>query len=109
MSDSFGYALVTAGVGMMIVFVFLLFLSAVMMVLRALLMDRPAGGGGGAAQDGATGAEEGESGAGGAFVSGEGGVPRWAIAGAVAYLEAEEAEYAPRAAGWLERRERELR
>ncbi|SIR11198.1 Oxaloacetate decarboxylase, gamma chain [Alkalispirochaeta americana] len=96
-SDSFGYALVTAGVGMGIVFFFLLFLSVVMLVLRAVMIEK-------SPEPTAAGSESSEPEvSGGADEVDAAGIPRWAMAAVVAYLEAEEAEYAPRAEGWLAR------
>jgi Na+-transporting methylmalonyl-CoA/oxaloacetate decarboxylase gamma subunit len=106
--ESFGYALLTAVVGMAIVFLFLVVLSLLMVVIRAVFNDRPqastttgtSGGGtaaGGGAGEGANPADS------RAADETDNGVPRWAVAAALAYLSEEEREYAPRATGWTVR------
>lgn len=108
MGDTFQYALTTAGVGMGIVFSFLLALSLLMYLMRALLVGRPEAGGTASKASGEREATGGDGGgrtasSGGAETTDEQGVPRWAVAGAVAYLLAEEQEHAPRAAAWTGR------
>jgi hypothetical protein len=107
-SDTFQYALVTAGIGMGIVFFFLFALSMLMYLIRALLVDRPEASGSGAKANGSgaagtTGASGQGTAGGGPDTADEHGVPRWALAGAVAYLLEEEREYAPRADAWIGR------
>lgn len=112
--EAFGYAVLSTAVGMGIVFFFLIVLSILMTVIRRLFDD---GGvfahpdsaaprrGDPAPADGSTGGDGGEV----AKPSGSpadelvGGVPRWVIAGAIAYLSEEEREYRPRAGAWAER------
>ncbi len=106
--DTLEYALVTAGVGMGIVFFALISLSLMMLVIRAIFADRStttaADPGSGGAKAGADG---GSRGAGrkepGPDEKDEHGVPRWALAGAVAYLLEEERERAPWASPWTSR------
>jgi Na+-transporting methylmalonyl-CoA/oxaloacetate decarboxylase gamma subunit len=106
--ESFGYAMLTAVVGMAIVFLFLVVLSLLMVVIRALFNDKPEqpstaeSPGRGTAADGGAG-RSGPPVASHAADQTDNGVPRWAIAAALAYLSEEEREYAPRATGWTVR------
>lgn len=102
--ESFSYALLAAVVGMAIVFLFLVVLSVLMVVIRAIFEDRAAARGGQpetAADGDAGGQPAGETSR--AADQTDDGVPRWAVAAALAYLSEEEREYAPRAAGWTAR------
>lgn len=101
--ESFGYALLAAVVGMAIVFLFLVVLSVLMVIIRAIFDDKAAAGAppDGAADGGASGQAAGETSR--AADQTDDGVPRWAVAAALAYLSEEEREYAPRAAGWTVR------
>jgi Na+-transporting methylmalonyl-CoA/oxaloacetate decarboxylase gamma subunit len=112
--ESFGYALLTAAVGMAIVFFFLVVLSLMMRVIRYLFdpaeRARPAGGAPPARdadqEQGAhrTGASASVAHANdGAGVVDAHGIPRWAIAAALAYLSEEERAYSPAATGWTYR------
>lgn len=102
--ESFSYALLAAVVGMAIVFLFLVVLSVLMVVIRAIFDDNAVAGGD--QHDAATDGDAGEQAAGKtsrAADQTDDGVPRWAVAAALAYLSEEEREYAPRAAGWTVR------
>ncbi len=99
--EALDYALVTAGVGMGIVFFALITLSLMMLLIRSVFADR-------AASPQSAGDSAGNS---AADVTSEpgpnsldaGGVPRWALAGAVAYLLAEESQMTPYASPWRRR------
>ncbi len=98
--ESYSYVLVTAVVGMGVVFFFLVFLSVMMHVIRRIF-DTPAPGvkaGRTAARSGGT--EETETG--GDSVDSH-GIPHWVVAGALAYILVEEQEYTPHAGIWTQR------
>lgn len=110
--EAYSYVVVAALVGMGVVFFFLIILSLLMVVIR-FFFDRPAadraagrwssaGGRTGDVPSGDTAVGT----SGGANVTDSHGVPRWAVAGALAYLAAEEREYAPRSGGWTQRGQR---
>ena len=100
--ESFSYVLLTTVVGMAIVFLFLVVLSLLMVVIRAIFDDKPAPSPASSQNGSAT--DGGSDGAGAAASAGadqtDYGVPRWVVAAALAYLSEEEREYAPRASGW---------
>ncbi|MEX2444048.1 MAG: OadG family protein [Alkalispirochaeta sp.] len=110
--ESFSYVLLTTVVGMAIVFLFLAVLSVLMFVIRSIFDEKAAasgkvdgrngGGGPGGPGDGASGGGAGSAPTNAADRT-DGGVPRWAVAAALAYLSEEEREYAPRASGWTVR------
>lgn len=116
--ESWGFALITAVVGMATVFAFLILLSLLMAVMRRLLDQEPDGGETGRKRSGASRAPEGAGAtAGGTAPGGQGrpgrhapaeelsgGVPRWVSAAVLAYLCEEERAYRPRATGWTDRR-----
>ena len=89
-TESFGYAVISALVGMTIVFIFLVVLSVIMVVLRRVLdptkEDFPARGEGDAIERAAS--------------STDGDPPPWVIAGVMAYLSVEERNRAPHAGVW---------
>ncbi|MCG8480701.1 MAG: OadG family protein [Spirochaetales bacterium] len=90
--ESFGYAVISALVGMAIVFIFLVVLSVIMVVLRRVLdptKDEFSARGEGDAIDRER-----------AVSSTDGDPPPWVIAGVMAYLSAEEHTRAPRAGVW---------
>lgn len=114
--ESYGYAVLTSVLGMGIVFFFLIVLSVLMIVIRGIF-DAPAnrekqgvplGSAGGSAAGGVpTGATgTGGNASGGATVEDSHGIPRWVIAAALAYIAAEEDEYAPHAEAWTKRGDR---
>jgi Na+-transporting methylmalonyl-CoA/oxaloacetate decarboxylase gamma subunit len=110
--EAYSYVVVAALVGMGVVFFFLIILSVLMVVIR-FFFDRSAGDRAAArrssAADRTGGGLSGDAvaaGSGGADVTDSHGVPRWAVAGALAYLAAEEREYAPRSGGWTQRGQR---
>lgn len=101
--ESIEYALITAGVGMGIVFFALLILSGVMLVIRAIFGGSPqANGTTPTATPAATAPIDPNH-------TGPEGLPRWAIAGAVAYIHAEEAFATPYASPWTQRTDEERR
>lgn len=107
--EAYNYVIITALLGMGIVFFFLVVLSVLMIVIRALFDTPPAGAAKKSrdavpAVDSAGGAEVERSG--GADVVDAFGVPRWAIAAALAYLTAEEKDHTPYATVWTERGDR---
>lgn len=107
--ESWGYTLVAAVLGMTMVFVFLVLLSAMMLLMRRVL-DRdaaPAGGSGEAAAADGGGAPGGQGQPSRHEPANElsGGVPRWVSAAVLAYLCEEEREYRPRSGGWAVRRD----
>lgn len=81
-TDSISYVLIVAVTGMVIVFIFLAFLSVLMPLIRRVLGDQDPGAG--AAQGSVS--ERGESGRG----AGGGDTPLWVYAAAAAFLQAEE-------------------
>ena len=89
--ESFSYVLLTTVVGMAIVFLFLVVLSLLMVVIRAIFDDKPA--------PSPASSQNGSTTDGGSDQTDD-GVPRWVVAAALAYLSEEEREYAPRASGW---------
>ena len=106
--EAYSYVVVAALVGMGVVFFFLIVLSVLMVVIR-FFFDRPAGDKPASPRSstektgvGAAGSTAGGT-TGGADVTDSGGVPRWAVAGALAYLATEEREYAPRSGEWTKR------
>ena len=109
--EAYSYVVVAALVGMGVVILFLIVLSVLMVVIR-FFFDRPTGGRRASARLSAektgVGARQDIIGTvtGGADVTDSRGVPRWAVAGALAYLAAEEREYAPRSGGWTQRGQR---
>ncbi len=102
--ESYSFALLTAVVGMGTVFFFLVLLSVMMLVIRRLF-DAPVV---------VRTSENGNDGAGvdqpvttgGADVVDSNGLPRWVIAGVLAYIAAEETEYAPYSGIWTQRGQR---
>ncbi|MFA7565947.1 MAG: OadG family protein [Alkalispirochaeta sp.] len=103
--ESFSYSLLTALFGMGTVTFFLVLLSGLMVVIRRLF-DTPA--------EGAPTVKKGKTGNGvaetqgseiqsGADVVDASGVPRWVIAGVLAYIAAEETAYTPYSRVWIER------
>ena len=106
--EAYSYVVVAALVGMGVVFVFLIILSVLMVVIRFFFdgtAEERAAARRGPVRDEAAGDTSGGVGA-GADVTDSSGVPRWAVAGALAYLTAEEREYAPRSSGWTQREQR---
>lgn len=108
MIDNFQYALMTAGIGMGIVFFFLLFLCLLMLVLKLLMIDRPAkvnevGGTETTEAADTTPAPADTTPPPGPDTPDDQGIPRWATAGAVAYLLAEDEQFAPHAGAWMNR------
>jgi Na+-transporting methylmalonyl-CoA/oxaloacetate decarboxylase gamma subunit len=107
--EAYSYVVVAALVGMGVVFLFLIVLSVLMVVIRFFFDRSPADRVGprrlfGKGEAGGVPSENAATGAtGGADVTDAHGVPRWAVAGALAYLAAEEREYAPRSGGWTQR------
>lgn len=101
--ESFSYALLAAVVGMAIVFLFLVVLSVLMVVIRAIFDDKVVAAGGGGPEAVADGDKQAAGETSRAADQTDDGVPRWAVAAALAYLSEEEREYAPRAAGWTVR------
>ena len=94
-TEAFGYAVLSALVGMAIVFLFLVVLSVIMVVLRKML-DDPAGDN--ARSDGGPVAHTERT-----EPSAEDGLPPWVVAGVMAYLSAEEQHRAPHAGTWTKR------
>lgn len=106
--ESFEYALVTAGVGMGVVFFALVVLSGLMILLRTIFRDEGSAGAspaGGQAKPAAGAAGEKAAETGGPDTRDAAGVPRWAFAGALAYLAAEESQMTPHASPWTRRRD----
>lgn len=111
--ESFEFALVTAGVGMGIVFFALIVLSVMMLVIRVIFRDRPAEDATHSAVainmiNTTDTAERGEGGIDAGSDPGPDavdatGLPRWALAGVVTYLVEEERERAPWATPWTTR------
>jgi len=111
--ESYAYAVLTSVLGMGIVFFFLIVLSILMIVIRAVFDAPPNRGkqgvalgntGGAAAGGGSTGATgTGSHTSGGATVTDSHGIPRWVVAAALAYVAAEEDEYSPHAEAWTKR------
>lgn len=101
--ESFSYAALTTLIGMGVVFLFLIVLSLLMVAIRVIFdsyrplrrtgtNDRSSGGTSYRDEEIAAG--------GGALVTDASGIPRWVIAGALAYLIVEDEEYQPVAGSW---------
>tara|TARA_B100000614_G_scaffold201272_1_gene182555 strand:+ start:324 stop:641 length:318 start_codon:yes stop_codon:yes gene_type:complete len=99
--ESYGYVVLTAAVGMGIVFLFLIILSLLMVVIRGVFGERPRPTA--AAATGGETAATTDSSAERPADTVEQGVPRWVIAGALAYLAEEERDYAPQSQQWTQR------
>ena len=98
--ESFSYVLLTTVVGMAIVFLFLVVLSLLMVVIRAIFDDKPAPSPVSSPNGAAAGADGSPAADSRAADQMDNGVPRWVVAAALAYLSEEEREYAPRASEW---------
>ncbi len=92
-TESFGYAVLSALVGMAIVFIFLVVLSAIMVVLRRVF-DAPARNESSSRGEAAAVDLMRET------PSSAGDPPQWVIAGVMAYLSSEEQNSAPHAGVW---------
>jgi Na+-transporting methylmalonyl-CoA/oxaloacetate decarboxylase gamma subunit len=103
--ESYSYALLTAGVGMGTVFFFLVLLSVMMLVIRRLF-DTPVTVAKGAGDEEGASPGTAKQTTGGAEVIDSHGVPRWVIAGVLAYIATEETEYAPHSGIWTQRGQR---
>lgn len=102
--ESYSYVAITALIGMGVVFFFLIALSLLMYGIRFLFDDRSQKKTTKRDLSSPTGRSQ-ESGdpVAAADVIDTNGLPRWVIAATLAYLVAEEREYAPEANGWVQR------
>jgi hypothetical protein len=100
-TETIGFAILTAGVGMTVVFSALILLSLIMVALPILFAGPPekeSGTAAGGLPDNGKKEEPGPD------EVDEDGTPLWAIAGAIAYLLEEERTRTPRASSWTARR-----
>ncbi len=99
-TDTISYVILTAGVGMGVVFFALTFLSLMMVALRVTFADRSAkrsvGIGPGRGNESVASEPGPED-------TDEQGTPRWVLAGAVAYLQMEQQTRAVSASPWASR------